>query len=94
MFFLWLRRLVLGEIDGGGFGGNLNLYAGVRGGSIAVESKGRVGEEDGNEDATRGRERTLVGLISRDEERMRAISSSARPRLILDRPGSRSGSTG
>lgn len=32
IFLRWFRRLVLGETDGGGFAGFLNLITGVRGG--------------------------------------------------------------
>lgn len=70
-------------MDTGGFGGILNVTAGVNGGSMTELSKWRRGEDE-----TRWgvgcvkNERPLIGLISWDDERIRAISSSARPRFI------------
>ena len=60
--------------------------AGVRGGSIKESSKRRRGEDEtsGGVDCLI-KERFFVGLISWEEERIRAISSSARPRLLLRR---------
>jgi hypothetical protein len=76
----WLRRLVFGEAEAGGRAGRLNTTAGVSGPPI-------LGFERNGDDM---RPALLVGFMkgrvlvgeSYDEPRMRAISSSARPRLI------------
>ena len=71
-------------MDGGGLGGRLNLTPGVRGGSISELSKCRSGEDEISDGVgCLKKERPLVGLMSWEEERILAISSSARPRLIL-----------
>ena len=85
---------MLGEIDAGGFAGSLNLTAGVRGGSINELSKWRSGEEDTSDCDCFSAARPLLGLRSWDEDRIRAISSSARPRLILGLSAVMSGSAG
>lgn len=55
----------------------------------------RRGEEDTKEGVgCRMKVRVRLGLASCDEERIRAISSSALPRLMRDRPGSNRGSFG
>ena len=69
-------------MEAGGFVGTLNVIAGVSGGSISELSKERSGDDDmscgvGCFNAAR----PLLGLASCDEERILAISSSARPRL-------------
>ena len=72
---------MLGDTDGGGFAGFLNLITGVRGGGNMLTYSPRIGEEP-----TVTPESLVApewfGLISWDELRIRAISSSARPRLI------------
>ena len=59
---------------------------GVNGGSIAVLSKLRKGEDENSAGSGWSRKDLfLVGLISCDEDRIRAISSSARPRRVCGR---------
>ena len=72
---------MLGETDGGGRTGGFSFTAGVRGGSICEVSfleLTRIGDDD----AAAKSDLFFVGL-SYDEPRNLAISSSARPRLIL-----------
>ena len=94
MFLRCIRRLVLGETDGGGFEGSLRETAGVKGGGISIAS-----DLNGEDDTKEGvgcfiKDRTLLGLISWDDDLMRAISSSARPRFIFGRLPSNRGSFG
>jgi hypothetical protein len=72
---------VFGDIDGGARVGGFRLTAGVRGGIMDEDSFSprRNGDDEGGANNARG---PLVGL-SYEEPRSRAISSSARPRLIL-----------
>ena len=73
----------------------MNFTAGVRGGSIKDVSNDRRGEEEIRDGVgCFMKVRFLLGLISWDEDRIRAISSSARPRLIFGRLGSSLGSFG
>ena len=76
-------------MDAGGFEGIGKIFPGVSGGSIRVWSILRAGDEDAScEIGCAVEECPLVGLMSCEEERMRAISSSARPRLGFDLPRS------
>lgn len=68
----WLRKLVLGDMEGGGFIGRLNTTAGVEGLSSFS------GDEEKREPRPMRYEKSLLGL-SKEELRMRAISASARP---------------
>lgn len=79
---------MFGETDGGGLGGGASLTAGVNGGSICPESWPAVwrrGDDDCG--AKPLQDRPLEGL-SYEEARNRAISSSARPRLMRGRSAS------
>ena len=60
-----MRRLVLGDTDGGGFAGILSLIAGVKGGGISPVSKGFEGDEETKDGVgCFMKDRILLGLIS------------------------------
>jgi hypothetical protein len=90
IFSRCIRRLVLGEFDGGGRMTGFTFKMGVKGASIWVSRGGLIGDEDAGPYVEW--DRAWVGLKG-DELRRRAISSSARPRLMRGRSGSDVSST-
>lgn len=76
-------------MDAGGFEGIGKVFPGVSGGSNKEQSTLRAGDDDTScRIGCDVEECPFRGLMSFDEERIRAISSSARPRRGLDLPRS------